>query len=95
MSSSVVSEKAQLAVNGGVLLLTLIYRRESGVWQKKHTSGIITVEMRALRTMIGIKLSDRVTHEVIREKCGMKEDEVIKIEKNMLRWFSHVRKMDQ
>jgi hypothetical protein len=32
---------------------------------------------------------------VIREECGVKEDIVTKIEKNMLRWFSHVERMDE
>jgi hypothetical protein len=32
---------------------------------------------------------------VIREKCGVKEDVVTKIEKNMLRWFGHVERMDE
>jgi hypothetical protein len=43
--------------------------------------------MRALRTLIGVKLSDRVRNEVIREEFGGKEDVVTKIENNILRWF--------
>jgi hypothetical protein len=31
---------------------------------------------------------------VIREECGVKEDVVTKIKKNMLRWFGHVERMD-
>jgi hypothetical protein len=53
------------------------------------------IHMRALRSMIGVKLSDRVRNEVIREKCGVKEDVVTKVEKNMLRWFGHVQRMDE
>jgi hypothetical protein len=45
--------------------------------------------------MIGVKLSDRERNEVIREECGVKEDVVTKIEKNMLRWFGHVERMDE
>jgi hypothetical protein len=45
--------------------------------------------------MIGVKLSDRVRNEAIREECGVKEDVVTKIEKNMLRWFGHVERMDE
>jgi hypothetical protein len=47
--------------------MTLMYGSESWVYQKKHTSRINAVEMRALRSMIGVKLSDRVRNEVIRE----------------------------
>jgi hypothetical protein len=45
--------------------------------------------------MIGVKLSDRVRNKVLREECSVKEDVVIKIEKNMLRRFSHVERMDE
>jgi hypothetical protein len=44
--------------------------------------------------MIAVKLSDRARNEVIREECGVKEDIVTKIEKNMLKWFVHVEGMD-
>jgi hypothetical protein len=40
-------------------------------------------------------LSDRVRNKVIREECGVKEDVVYKIEKNMLRWLGHVERMDE
>jgi hypothetical protein len=45
--------------------------------------------------MIGVKLSDRVRNKVLREECSVKEDVVITIEKNMLRRFSHVERMDE
>jgi hypothetical protein len=46
-------------------------------------------------SMIGVKLRDRVMNEVVREEYGMKEDLETKIEKNMLRLFSHVERMDE
>jgi hypothetical protein len=67
----------------------------TALWQKKHISRVNAVEMRALRSMIGVRLSDRVRNEVIREECGVKEDLVTKIKKNMLRWFGHVERMDE
>ena len=95
MNSQKVSQKARLAVHRGVLVPTLIYGSESWVWQKKHKSKINAVEMRALRSMSGIKLSDRVNNSIIREQCGVKEDVVTKIEKGMLRWFGHAERMDE
>jgi hypothetical protein len=41
------------------------------------------------------KESVRIRNEVIRAKCGVKEDVVTKIEKNMLYWFGHVERMDE
>jgi hypothetical protein len=62
---------------------------------EKHTSRVNVVEMRALRSMIGVKLNDRVRDEAIKEECDVKEDVVTKIEKNMLRWFGHVERMEE
>jgi hypothetical protein len=82
-------------MHNGVLLPTLMFGGEGWVWQKKHTSRVNAAEMRALRSMIGVKLSDRVRNEVIRKDYGVKEDVVTKIENNMLRWFGHVERMDE
>jgi hypothetical protein len=60
MGSSGVFKKAQLAVHNGVLLPILINKSGSWVWQKKLTSRVNALEIRALRSMIGVKLSDRV-----------------------------------
>ncbi|CAH1645106.1 unnamed protein product [Spodoptera littoralis] len=95
MSSKIISSKARLAVMQCVLTPTLMYGSESWVWQKKHESRINAVEMRALRSMCGLKLSDRVKNSVIRERCGLKDDVVTRIEKGMLRWFGHVERMDE
>ncbi|XP_060809954.1 uncharacterized protein LOC132904043 [Amyelois transitella] len=95
MSSQKLSKKARLAVHRGVLVPTLMYGSESWVWQKKHESRINAVEMRALRSMLGVKLSDRIRNSVIRECCDVKEDVVTGIEKGMLRWFGHVERMNE
>jgi hypothetical protein len=46
---------------------------------KKYVSRMNEVELRALRSMIGVKLSDRVRNEVIRDECGVKDDVVTKM----------------
>ncbi|CAH0597853.1 unnamed protein product [Chrysodeixis includens] len=51
--------------------------------------------MRALRSMLGLKLSDRIRNDAIRERCGVKEDIVTRIEKGMLKWFGHVERMNK
>jgi hypothetical protein len=72
-----------------------MYGSESWVWQKKYTSRVNAVEMRASRSMIGVKLSDKVRNDVIREECGVIENVVTKIAKNMLRWFGHVERINE
>lgn len=95
MSSQTVSAKARMAIHNGVLVPTLMYGSESWVWQKKNESRINAVEMRSLRKICGVKLSDRVSNEVIRKRCGLKDDIVTRIEKGMLRWFGHLERMNE
>jgi hypothetical protein len=45
-----------------------------------------------LKTNFNFKM---ILNEVIRDECGVKEDVVTKIEKNMLRWFGHIERMDE
>ena len=40
-------------------------------------------------------MSDRVSNEVIRKRCGLKDDIVTRIEKGMLRWFGHLERMNE
>jgi hypothetical protein len=72
-----------------------MYRNKSKVWQKKHRIRINAGKIRALRSIIGVKLSDGVMNRVVREEYGMKEYLGTKIEKNILRLFSHVERMDE
>lgn len=53
------------------------------------------MEMRSLRRMRKISLKDRAKNNVIREQCVLNEDVVVKIEKEMLRWFGHMEIMDK
>ena len=62
---------------------------------EENESRICAVEMRALRSMCGVSIVDRVRNEVIRERCGVKENVVTRIDKGMLRWFGHVERMDE
>ncbi|KAM3959351.1 LOW QUALITY PROTEIN: uncharacterized protein ACR2FA_006652 [Aphomia sociella] len=94
LCSQNVFKKARLAVHNSVLIPTLMYGSESWVWQKRHESRINAVEIHSLRSMSGIKLSDRVRNNVIRDVSGLKEGLVTRIEKGMLRWFGHVERMN-
>ncbi|XP_049870886.1 uncharacterized protein LOC126370141 [Pectinophora gossypiella] len=93
VSSQCISQDARMAVHNAVLVPTLKYGSECWVWQKKHESRINAVEMRSLRSICGVKLSDRVRNSVIRQRCGVKDDIVTRIEKGMLGWFGHVERM--
>ena len=44
--------------------------------------------------MTGKTLKDRVKNEWVKKKCKLKEDVKVKVQKNVMRWFGHVERMD-
>lgn len=40
--------------------------------------------------MYGVRLVDKVTNSMIRERCAMEEDVATNIRKGMLRWYGHL-----
>ncbi|GBP46579.1 hypothetical protein EVAR_21735_1 [Eumeta japonica] len=62
---------------------------ESWLWQKKNVSKIDVVEIRSLSSMCGVSRKDRCRNSDVRERCGLKEDVVTRVERGMLRWFGH------
>src|ERR1700755_3647868 len=58
-----------------------------------HKSRLEAAEMRVLRVIRGISLRDRVRSERIRTDLGV-EPVLECVERNQLRWFWHVRRME-
>ncbi|GBP11658.1 hypothetical protein EVAR_77781_1 [Eumeta japonica] len=58
-----------------------MYVSESWVWNKKNESRITEVEMRSLRSTCGVYRQNRSTNSDVRERCGLKEDVVTRVER--------------
>ncbi|GBP67988.1 hypothetical protein EVAR_57962_1 [Eumeta japonica] len=67
---------------------------ESWVWQKKNESRTDAMEMRSLRNVCGIFLKNRCMNRV-RERFGLKENVVTRIEKGVVRRFRHLERMNE
>ena len=50
--------------------------------------------MKCLRSMTGVSRLDRVTNEVVRARTGVRRELAPRVDVNVLRWFSHVGRMD-
>ncbi|GBP87513.1 hypothetical protein EVAR_86550_1 [Eumeta japonica] len=79
----------------GVLIPTLMYGRESWVWQRKNENRINAVEMRSLRSMRGVSQDDRCRNSDVREWCDLKKDVVSRVQRGILRWFGHLEWMNE
>ena len=51
-------------------------------------------EMKRLRSMTSVSWLDRVRNEVVRARTGVRRELAAIVDTNVLRWFSHVERMD-
>jgi len=51
--------------------------------------ALLRAEMRMVRQMCGVKLSDKVAGDELRDRLGL-DDVVTVLQRNRLRWYGHV-----
>ncbi len=82
------------------LLPTLTYGSENWTWNGAQQSRVRAVEMSYLRGACGVSRWDKLSHESVNERCGMREREsgvecsvVEWVKRSTLRWFGHIEMM--
>ena len=70
-----------------LLLFVLLYGSETIIWKEKDKSRI--------RVVLGIRRMDRVPNAWIRELCGVVKRVDEKIDKCVLHWFGHIKRMNK
>ena len=82
-----------LSVHETLLVPVLTYGSETMLWKDKKRSRIKAVPMDNLRKLLGIRRMGRVPNAWIRELCGVKKGQDERVDKGLLWWFSHVKRM--
>ncbi|GBP49942.1 hypothetical protein EVAR_37025_1 [Eumeta japonica] len=62
---------------------------------EKKESRIDAVEMRSLRGMSGVSRKDRCRNRDARERCGLKEDVVSRVDRGVLRRLGQLERMNE
>ena len=52
-------------------------------------------EMKCLRSLVGVSRLDRIRNEEVRRRAGIERQLSSRADQRVLRWFEHVRKMDE
>ncbi len=85
--------KAKTIIFTTILRPVLLYGSETWTLTTRTSSQIQAAEMRVLRMIRGVTRLDRIRNEETRERLGITS--VLKIiEKNKLRWYGHVQRME-
>ena len=53
------------------------------------------LEMKCLRNLVGVSRMDRVRNEEVRRRAGIEMELASTAEQRVLRWFRHVKRMDE
>ena len=53
------------------------------------------LEMKCLRSLIGVSRMDRVRNEEVRRRAGIERELASRADQRVLRWFGHVERMDE
>ena len=75
-----------------IVIPTVVYGSETWSLSAKERSKIEVFEMMCLRNTCGIRRMDRVRN-AIREVCRYELCVLEKIERNVLKWFGHLKRI--
>ena len=53
------------------------------------------LDMKCLRSLVGVSRMDRVRNEEVRRRAGIEKDLASGADQRVLRWFGHVERMDK
>ena len=51
------------------------------------------LEMKCLRSLVGVSLMDNVRNEEVRKRAGIERELESRADQRVLRWFGHVERM--
>jgi len=87
-----IPRKVKMSIYTTILRPTLIYGSETWTLTEPLKSKLQAAEMKTLRLIFGVTLRDRKRNADIRKVLKV-EPLILTIEKNILRWYGHVRRM--
>ena len=86
--------KAKKCLYEGVIVPTALYGAEAWGMRSAETRKVNVLEMKCLRSLVGLSRMDRVRNEEVRRRAGIERELVSRAYQRVLRWFGHVERMD-
>ena len=53
------------------------------------------VEMKCLRSLVGVSRMDSVRNKEVRRRAGIESELASRVDQRVFRWFGHVERMDE
>ena len=87
--------KAKKYLHERVIVPTALYGAESWGMRSAERRKVNVLEMKCLRSLIGVSRRDRVRNEEVRRRAGIERELASRADQRVSRWFGHVEKMDE
>ena len=75
--------------------LTALYEAEARVIRSAERRKVNVIEMKCLRSLVGLSRMDRVRNEEVRRRAGILRELASRVDERVLRLFGHVGRMDE
>ena len=87
--------QAKKCLYKGVIVPTALYGAEAWGMRSAERSKVNVLEMKCLRSLVGVSLMDRVRNEEVRRRAGIEMELASRADQRVSRWFGHVERMDE
>ena len=87
--------KAKKCVYEGAIVPTALYGAEAWGMSSADRRKVNVLEMKCLRSLVGVSRMDRVRNEEVRRRAGIERKFASRADQRELRWFGHVERMDE
>ena len=86
--------KAKKCLYEGVIVPTAFYGAEAWGMRSAERRKVNVLELKCLRSLVGVSVMDRVRNEEVRMRVGIEMELASRAGQRVSRWFVHVERMD-
>ena len=86
--------KANKCLYVGVIVPTALYGAEAWGMRSDERRKVNVLEMKCLKSLIGVSRMDRVRNKEVRRRAGIEMELASRADQRVFRWFGHVERMD-
>ena len=95
LSNRGVGITAKKCLYEGVIAPTELYGAKAWGMKSADRRKVNVLEMKRLRSLVGVKRMDRVRNEEVRRRAGIESELASRADQRVLRWFVHVERMKE
>ena len=85
--------KARKCLYEGVIVPTALHGAEAWGMRSAERRNVNVLEMKCLRSLVGVSRMDRVRNEEVLRRAGIERELASRADQRVMRWFRHVERI--